>query len=289
MLSPLNYRVRCRQIVDSDISNLADFLTRGFPMRSRQYWLNGLARLASHPTPIGSPKYGYALESDGTLVGVILLITSSIQTANASTIRCNISSWFVEPAFRTHATLLISRAMSRSGVTYVNISASRHTQPTVEAQGFSQYTTGQFVAIPGMQRAIGEARVVEIDRLLDIPFEPYERDLLLAHSGYGCLSLWCETAEGAYPFVFVPRMIKGVVPCVQIIYCRDISDYVRFARPLGWHLALRGRPFVIIDSNGPIPGLRGLYFEGATPKYFKGPERPRLGDLAYTEAAMFGI
>jgi hypothetical protein len=25
------------------------------------------------------------------------------------------------------------------------------------------------------------------------------------------------------------------------------------------------------------------------PKYFKGPEKPRLGDLAYTEAAMFGM
>jgi hypothetical protein len=25
------------------------------------------------------------------------------------------------------------------------------------------------------------------------------------------------------------------------------------------------------------------------PKYFKGPDRPRLGDLAYTEIAMFGM
>jgi hypothetical protein len=103
------------------------------------------------------------------------------------------------------------------------------------------------------------------------------------------LSLWCETAEGAHPFVFLPRMIKGILPCFQLIYCRDLEDYVRFARPLGWHLALRGRPLVLIDSNAPIPGLRGLYFNGATPKYFKGPERPRLGDLAYTEAAIFGI
>jgi hypothetical protein len=289
MHSPLSHRVRCRQIVDSDISSLADLLTRGFPIRSRQYWLNGLARLANHPTPIGFPKFGYVLESVGMLVGVILLITSSIQTANALTVRCNISSWFVEPTFRSHAAFLISRAVSRPDITYLNISAARHTRRTAEAQGFSQYSAGQFVAFAGLQRGTAEAKVVEVEKTLDVPLEPFERDLLVRHSGYGCLSLWCETAEGAYPFVFVPRMVKGVVPCVELIYCRDISDYVRFARPLGWHLALRGRPLVLIDSNGPIPGLRGLYFNGATPKYFKGPERPRLGDLAYTEAAVFGI
>ena len=54
-------------------------------------------------------------------------------------------------------------------------------------------------------------------------------------------------------------------------------------------LAARGRPFVVLDSNGPIPGLVGKYFDAKMPKYFKGPDRPRLGDLAYTEAAMFGV
>jgi hypothetical protein len=54
-------------------------------------------------------------------------------------------------------------------------------------------------------------------------------------------------------------------------------------------LTARGRPLVIIDSNGPIPGLVGKYFSNKAPKYFKGPDRPRFGDLAYTEAVMFGL
>jgi hypothetical protein len=45
---------------------------------------------------------------------------------------------------------------------------------------------------------------------------------------------------------------------------------------------------VIIDSNGPIPGLVGKYVGDKLPKYFKGPDRPGFGDLAYTEAVMFG-
>jgi len=43
-----------------------------------------------------------------------------------------------------------------------------------------------------------------------------------------------------------------------------------------------------LDANGPIPGLVGEYSQGVMGKYFKGPEHPRLGDLAFSEAVLFG-
>ena len=106
------------------------------------------------------------------------------------------------------------------------------------------------------------------------------------HAEYGCICLWCVTPETAYPFVFLPRVIKRIIPCAQLIHCPDIQDFIRFAKPIGSYLGMRGRPFVLIDANGPIPGLPGKYFGGKSPKYFKGPTPPRLGDLAYTEMAM---
>jgi len=131
--------------------------------------------------------------------------------------------------------------------------------------------------------------VIGIDKPPDAPYEASERELLAMHHDYGCLGLWCVTAERAHPFVFMPRWVKGVVPCAQLIYCRNIQDFVRFARPIGRYLAMRGRPLVIVDSNGPIAGLVGAYLDGKAPKYFKGPRRPSFGDLAYTEAVMFGL
>ncbi len=89
--------------------------------------------------------------------------------------------------------------------------------------------------------------------------------------------------------MFRPRFVKGVIPCAQLIYCRDIGNIARFAGPIGRFLALRGRPFVVIDANGPIAGLIGKYFDETMPKYYRGPAQPRLGDLAYTEAALFGV
>jgi hypothetical protein len=279
--------VRCRQVVDGDVPGVAELLSKGFPRRSRDNWRRALHRLAQHSTPTGMPKYGYVLESAGIPVGVILLISSIVREGNSETIRCNVSSWYVEPDYRIHAPLLVSQAIRKQNVMYFNISPAKHTRPIIEAQGFSRYSSGQFVTFAFLSTHRDPTPVVGPNVNPDAHFEPFERDLLQTHSQYGCMSLWCVTPERAYPFVFLPRVMKRIVPCVQLIYCRCVEDFVRFARPLGSYLRSRGRPLVIIDSNGPIRGLRGMYFDDVAPKYFRGPMPPRLGDLAHTEAAMF--
>jgi hypothetical protein len=286
-----NPKVRSRQINSADIDGVVDLLSRGFPLRSRAYWRRALEKLSSHQAPAGMPKFGYLLESGGYLVGVILLIFSSIPGDEASRMRCNVSSWYVEPAFRSHACLLISQAIKHKNVTYVNTSPALHTRLIVETQGFSRYSNGQFVAVPAlsMNGAGGATTVIDVDTRPAVHVEGAELDLLTAHKEHGCLSLWCVTAERAHPFVFMPRLTKGFIPCAQLIHCRKMTEFVRFARPIGRYLAAHGRPLVIIDSNGPIPGLVGKYIDGKAPKYFKGPDRPHFGDLAYTEAVLFGL
>ncbi len=105
------------------------------------------------------------------------------------------------------------------------------------------------------------------------------------HAGYGCICVWCVTGGAAYPFVFHPEPVKRVVPSAQLVYCRDIDSFFRFAGPLGRYLLARGKLLVRVDANGPPPGLFGRYSAGLNPRWFKGV-RPRLGDLAYTQLAM---
>ena len=292
MTSPRTSRkIRSRQISQSDLDGVVNLLTRGFRIRTSDYWQQAVATLGAHPTPAGFPKYGYLLEDDGKPVGVILLIFSSIPVGGTSTTRCNVSSWYVDPAYRVHASMLISQAIKHKNVTYVNISPAIHTRPIVEAQGFARFSSGQFVTIPALTRATHRvaAKVIASGVLPDAPFDPSERDLLAIHRSHGCLCLWVATAERACPFVFMRRTVKGIIPCAQLVYCSDIADFVRLARPLGQYLAMQGHPVVIIDSNGRIPGLAGVYFDNKSPKYFKGPHQPPSGDLAFTEAVMFGL
>jgi hypothetical protein len=264
---------------------------RGFPNRTRQFWVQALARLTRREPPPGFPKYGYLLESGGAPVGALLLICSTMRQGDRSATRCNLSSWYVDPAFRAYATLLVSQALHHKDVTYTNVSAAPHTWPIIEAQGFSRYCDGIFIAMPMLKRGAGDAGVTvfDADQAPAACFDPSEREILSRHAEHGCISLWCESKERAYPFVFRPRLVKHVMPCAQLIYCGDVGDFVRFAGPIGRYLARRGRPFVIVDSNGPIPELVGMFCHGSMAKYFKGPQRPRLGDLAYTEYAVLGV
>jgi hypothetical protein len=283
-------RLRSRRIEDCDFDSVAALLARGFGGRRKpSFWAGVFERLRGREVPAELPKYGYMLETNGTAVGAILQIFSQPKAGNG-TARCCVSSWYVEPEFRGYAPLLSAQALKHKNVTYLNISSAPHTRRIAEMQGYSRYVDGIFVAVPLFSRAPAVRPVVQ-DARTDpaAPFEAEERALLAEHAGFGCVSLWCSTPERAYPFVFRPRLVKGFIPCAQLIYCRDIADAVRFARPLGAQLAKRGLPFLVIDANQPVPGLVGKFFDGVMPKFFKGPERPRIGDLAYTETALFGL
>ena len=254
---------------------------------SNQYFLRLLRRMAEHQTPTGFPKYGRLLEDNGTVVGAIILIFSTVCGDGTPTVRCHVTGWYTEPAYRHFATLFFARDLKHRNVTYLNISARSGAVPIIEQQGFTRYSSGQFFAVPALQFRSGEtqAKVEEVDVLPNVPFEPFERDLLLTHAKWGCICFWCVTRERAYPFVFRPRLFKRIVPGVQLVYCREIGDFARFVGPMGRYLLLRGRFVVRVDSNNPIPGLIGKFVDNADSRYYKGP-KPRLGDLAYTQLAM---
>ncbi len=286
-------RVRSRAIEEQDIEAVITLLLHGFPSRPRRYWSDGFRRQAARALPPGTPRFGLMLESEGRVVGAVLLFHSSGTDGGELRRRCNLSSWYVDPGFRMHASMLIFMAVRQKDVTYVNISPAPHTIPTIEAQGFHRYAAGTFVGVPSLMR---DGRKAKIHRIAaDEASAPFlrlpERDLLLDHAAMGCLSLVVEDPDGSHPFVFLPfRIRSGRIrpPMRQLIYCRDIDDYLRFAGALGRYLLRRGSPFVVHDANGPEPHLIGRYFDGIGRKFFRGPHPPRLGDLAYTERAIFG-
>src|SRR5262249_16689292 len=154
--------LRCREITDGDLARTADLLTRGFRRRSRRYWTRALDRLAKRQAPPGFPRFGYILESDQVPVGVILLIFSTFSINGRPSVRCNLSSWYVDPAFRGQGPLLVSRALRHKGVTYVNISPAPHTRPIIQAQGFSPYSSGQFLTVPAIAKGSASLRIQDV-------------------------------------------------------------------------------------------------------------------------------
>ena len=100
-------------------------------------------------------------------------------------------------------------------------------------------------------------------------------EMLTRHARYGCLSVVCRTANGeALPFILLPmRIRRGWIapPAMQLIYCRDIADYVQCAGAIGRLLLRHGKISVLLDSNGPVRRPGRLLLQGARPQIFQGP------------------
>ena len=290
----ITQNIRCREISAADIDAVAELLTRGFVGRSLEYWMQGLQRQAACEVPDGYPRFGYMLHNDGRPVGVLLLLYTSRMIGAETAIRCNLSSWYVEPAFRNYAPMLTNIAQRHKEVTYLNISPASWTWPIIEAQGFSSYCSGLFFSIPALSRVAPGMTIetVSPDVTAIAGLCDTEVELLTRHARYGCLSLVCRTpAGGPFPFILLPmRIRRGWIapPAMQLIYCRDTAEYVQCAGAIGRALIRHGKFSVILDSNGPLPGLTGIYSSARGRKYFKGPHPPRLADLTDTELVLYG-
>jgi len=281
-------KLKVREIHESDLNAVARLLHQGFAFRTIDYWLRGLERHARRPRPANYPAFGYCLDNGGTPVGVILLLFSQVRAGAEKTIvRCNVSSWYVEPAFRAFSSMMVKIAIKDKNVTYFNITPAPHTWSTVEAQGFSPYCNGQIYGALALTLPAREARVQLLSAGEAAGLTDYESDLLRQHDGFGCLSLVVREGAQAYPFVFQKHHVGGIVPVYRLLYCRHIDELQRFAGNVGRFLARRGGLLVRFDANDPMPGVLGWYSQKRGRKYAKGPHPPQLGDLAFTEAALF--
>src|SRR6516164_4976809 len=165
MLSKKQSQIRTREITESDFDAVARFLGNGIGY-SHEFFLHLLRHMAPHATPTGFPKYGRLLESNGAIVGAIILIYSTIYSDGIPTVRCNVCGWCVEPAYRTYAALFFAKDLKHSNVTYLNISAKADSSlPHIEVQGFTRYSSGQFICVTALQFASGnnQAKIMGVD------------------------------------------------------------------------------------------------------------------------------
>jgi hypothetical protein len=242
--------------------------------------------------PAGSEKYGYVLTSENKLRGAILTISSFHGGRSDRSVFVNISSWYVQPAFRGGpAKELLRHACRRDDVTYTNLSPAPHTIRTIEAFGFQQWSAGQMLALglASHHTRSTRARILTPGELGDSELSA-ESALLSDHERFGCLAFHLESSSGLCSFIFVRRYVKGFIPCAQLIYCRNLADLTEHCATISRWLLLRGFPLMLIDASAPIQGLRGSYVHGKSRKFFKG-QRPahHMVDHTYSEMALFGF
>ena len=114
-----------------------------------------------------------------------------------ASIYCNLSSWYVEPAFRNYAPMLTKIAQKNKEVTYLNISPGDLDLADHRDPGFQCLLQRIVLLVAGAvaRRAGMTVETVSPDARAIEGLSEAEVELLTRHARYGCLSLVCRTAE----------------------------------------------------------------------------------------------
>jgi hypothetical protein len=118
MSKPQQPEVICRLISEHDFDEVVACLRRGFPERSQRYWENALEWMSRRPAIADHPRFGRALVVGRNVVGVMLMIVSRDDEGAGGAIRCNLSSWCVDEAYRRHAARLYMQCIRDKELTY---------------------------------------------------------------------------------------------------------------------------------------------------------------------------
>jgi hypothetical protein len=274
-----------REIRDDDLEAVRALLVEGFPLRSDNYWAKGLANLASLPPVEGFPKYGYLVDADDAPQGLLLTITSD---RGAHGVRTHLSSWYVREGYRHFALLVLRHALDLQNTTFINPSPSDHVVRVLNAFGFEPYTAG--VVMLDLRMAMrrrssrGAVQRLGIGDLADLS-EP-EGQIAEDHLRMGCDVLRLETDVRAGLLIHRRKWIRRSLPCSQVILA-DPDLVLELARPVVRALASRGSLLALCDVDQTREPAIGRVFRRRI-RYFKGAEAPPVGDLSYSELAVFG-
>jgi hypothetical protein len=294
MLAPAPAKIRCRQITKQDLPAAAALLLEGFPRRKLQHWQSGLERMTERAVPENAPQLGYCLDVNGTLVGIILLIASERIVDGVTANFTNVASWYVKPEYRPYAHQLAAMALKNRTTSYLNVTAAPHTWPVVENQGYRKYCNGLFFGFALLAKPVAGVKFHSFAGVVgreDIKAWP-DFALLQRHAAWGCEVVVAEEAGNFSGYIFRRYAIRSgaiKLPAMFVVKAPSQGELVRLAGNLGRHLLKKAAPILVMDANGPVPGLIGHYTEKRGRKFVKGPNQPALCDLADTEFAVFEI
>jgi hypothetical protein len=274
-----------REITDDDLEAVRRLLVEGFPLRSEDYWTKGLANLRSLPRVKGFPRYGYVVDVDNAPQGLLLTITSDRGVHGA---RTHFSSWYVREGYRQFALLLFRHALELGNTTFINPSPSERVVPILKTFGFEPYTAGMLMldlttAIRG-RASRGAVGRVGLGDLAGLP--EGEREIAEDHLRMGCDVLRLETDVRTGLLIHRRKWIKRVLPCSQVILA-DPELIIELAGSVMRALATRRSLLALCDVDQTAkPAIGRVSPRGI--RYFKGTAPPAVGDLSYSELAVFG-
>lgn len=282
--------MKIRLIGKDDCEEVIALLCEGFPRRDRAYWARAFHHLDQRPEVSGFPKYGYLIEDQGSVQGVLLILTADLGMGFAGGLRSNMSSWYVREPWRKYATFMLRAGMKAQGGCYTDLSPAPQVVQINAALGFKPYTGGSILldarsALRGGGKASfwdGATETEGSERLATALKAVARR-----HIGYGCTALLVSGPTGPHLALYRIKKLKRVIPAARFVY-GDPALLVGSAGAVMRALLRRGVPLAQIDAPLGVSGRDVRLMPTRDLRYATGSAPPLAGDLLESEIAVFG-
>jgi hypothetical protein len=236
-------------ITESELPDIASFLAHGFGAReSAASWLSAFRqRWAEQP-----PNFGFMLKDGGRVVGAIGAIYSD-QTVHGRRERfCNINNWYVEPEFRKHSILLLSKLLAQPGLHFTNLTPRPDLVTMFLALKFRYIDDGRVTYLfntPALTKR-GTEVLTDPDRAA-AALGSADAKVFRDHAacvGLGQLALGAQ-AEGFAHIAFHKTAVRHV-PCIAVLHVSAPHLLARHLPALRSHFLVRhGAPLTRIDTR----------------------------------------
>jgi hypothetical protein len=282
--------VKIRVISKDDCEAVMALLCEGFPRRDRAYWVRAFQHLDRRPEISGYPKYGFLIEDQGAVQGVMLILTADLGTGFAGGLRSNLSSWYVREPWRKYATFMLRAGLKAQGGCYTDLSPAPQVVQINAALGFKPYTGGS-ILLDARSALRGGGKVSFWDGVaetkLSSGLDPALKAIARRHIGYGCTALLVAGPAGPQLALYRIKKLKRVIPAARFVY-GDPALLTGSAGAVMRALLGRGVPLAQIDAPTGFSPSAGRLMPARDLRYATGGVPPLAGDLLETEIAVFG-
>ncbi len=205
---------------------LASEFAHGVPAAS-------FARLFEHAWS-SEDRLGLVVEADSRVVGYLGTVYSDrVDASGRAYTVCSLSSWYVQPAYRSMGLALLLRTINQRGVSVVSLSPNQNAAPVYLKCGMTEISPG-FELYPAWHGVTASASLFRGPRLLTNHREirallpAHEQRLLDDHAAYSCAH-YAFVQEHSVAYLVTKRRVRQSFPRLPITEILYFSD-----QPLVW-------------------------------------------------------
>jgi hypothetical protein len=240
--------------------------------------------------------HGYLLEDGAEVVGFLGLLFSRRLVGGKDVKFCNLSHWFVRPAYRRHSVSMLLPVLGLRGYTLTDLSAVAGVATLLEALRFVRLgsTYRLVLPFPGLRHFLyaPRCRIVQGAARVRGLLGPHEQRLLDDHRRLDCHHFLLRGGAGQC-YVVLTRPVRERLPFAFVLYVGDRAVFREYlgAFRLRVGLDLKVVALVIDDKflDGVLPWW-SVNFQSRETRFFRSDRVPGDAiDYLYSEFALLNL